>query len=249
MIKINLLDSVTDRARGIVDVEKEVSRPRTQTALIAGVTGFLLLAACGFDFWSTNRQLARLQDELTEQQRIAQQVKQVKDEKDQLEKKKTAVESRIDAIQRLRDGQKGPVAVLEEIRDRVASMPGVYLKSVEQKGSSLTIEGSSAEEEAVTRFGRSLEFSSGLFTSLTIETQKTLPVEANVSTGSAAAATPAYTNFTVRCTYNPPGSKPEGDKGATGNSNPTAAPVAAPPAAAPNAAKPAVPAVPVATPK
>lgn len=217
MIKINLLDSVTDRARGIVDVEKEVARPRTQTALIAGVAGILLLAACGFDFWSTNRQLSRLNDELAEQQRIALQVKQIKEEKDQLEKKKQAVESRIDAIQRLRDGQKGPVAVLEEIRDRVASMPGLYLKSVEQKGPTLTIEGSSSEEETVTRFGRSLEFSSGLFTNLIIETQKTLPTETTVSTGSPVAPGPAYTNFTIRCNYIPPGSKTEGEKAATAN--------------------------------
>ena len=236
MININLLDSVTDRARGIVDVEKEVARPRTQTALIAGVAGFLLLAACGFDFWSTNRHLNRLTEELAEQQRIAIQVKQIKDEKDQLEKKKQAVESRIEAIQRLRDGQKGPVAVLEEIRDRVASMPGLYLKSVEQKGTSLIIDGSSSEEETVTRFGRSLEFSSGLFTNLTIETQKTLPTETAVSTGATATPGPAFTNFTIRCTYNPPGGKNEGDKAATPNNAPATG--AAPPA---NTAKPTAP--------
>jgi Tfp pilus assembly protein PilN len=237
MIKINLLDSVTDRARGIVDVEKEVGRPRTQTALIAGVAGFLLLAACGFDYWSTNRKYNRLQDELAEQQRIAAQVKQIKDEKDQLEKKKKAVESRIEAIQRLRDGQKGPVAVLEEIRDRINNMPGLYLKSIEQKGTSLIIEGSSSEEDTIVRFGRSLEFSSGMFTGLTIETQKTVPTETNVSTGAPVAAGPAYTNFTVRCNYIPPGSKPEGNGVPNGNVAPVAsgavnpAPAANPPAA------------------
>jgi Tfp pilus assembly protein PilN len=242
MIKINLLDSVTDRARGIVDVEKEVSRPRTQLALVAGVAAFLLLAACGFDWWSTSRKHAKLTDELAEQQRIAQQVKQIKEEKDQLEKKKKAVEARIDAIQRLRDGQRGPVAVLEEIRDRINNMPGLYLKSIEQKGSSLVIEGMSADEETVTRFGRSMEFSSGLFTSLIIETQKTVPQETKISAtgGETTVQAPAYTSFTVRCTYNPPGSKPEdGNQNNAANAvpqsqlKPAAAPVA--PAAAPAA--------------
>ena len=242
MIKINLLDSVTDRARGIIDVEKEISRPRSQTALIAGVVGFLLLATCGFDYWSTSRKLSKLQEDLTEQQRIAAQVKQVKDERDQLEKKKKAVEGRIDAIQQLRSAQSGPVAVLEELRDRMENLPGLYLRKVEQKDKTLTIEGSSQDEETVTRFGRSLEFSSGLFTGMSIETVKTAPADIPVSapTGGVVAVIPAYTNFTIRCTYNPPGSKLDapapGAAQQPGGAPMAAAPVLAPKPPAPDAA-------------
>ena len=35
MIKVNLLDSVTDRAKGVAAVEEKVANPRTQTMLFA----------------------------------------------------------------------------------------------------------------------------------------------------------------------------------------------------------------------
>ena len=44
MIKVNLLDSVTDRAKGVAAVEQKVANPRTQTMLLALVV-FGLLAA------------------------------------------------------------------------------------------------------------------------------------------------------------------------------------------------------------
>jgi hypothetical protein len=158
-------------------------------------------------------------------------VKQVKAEKEQLEKKKAAVEARIEAISRLRAAQSGPVAVLEEIRDRVSGLPGLYLKSLDQKGNTLAIEGYSQEEESVTRFGRSLEFSSGLFTGMTIETQKVGGTDtAPASTTSAAAAPPVYINFKINCTYNPPGSQNAANAGV--NPSATAAPGAAGPAGA-----------------
>ncbi len=72
----------------------------------------------------------------------------------------------------LRESQQGPSAVLREIKARFDSVPGLYLKSLEQKDGELTIKGISPNESSVTRFGQSLEFSSGLFTNLNIETQR-----------------------------------------------------------------------------
>ena len=210
MIKINLLDSVTDRPRGIIDVQREVARPRTQTGLLAGAAGLLLLCACFFNYWSTSRDLAKVKAELEEQQRIATQMAAIKKEKDDLEKKIQSISSRIDAIQRLRASQRGPVAVLGELRDRIANLPGLFLRKVEQKGDTLVIEGFSPNEDSVARFGSSLEFSSGLFTNLNIETSKK-PGEALVSTGSSVPTASETVAFTIRCSYTPPGSKPAGD--------------------------------------
>ena len=61
----------------------------------------------------------------------------------------------------------------------------MYLKSVEQKESELVIKGESPNEAAVTRFGQSMEFSSGLFTNLNIETQREI-AGSTVKDGSAA---------------------------------------------------------------
>ena len=61
---------------------------------------------------------------------------------------------------------RGPSAVLDALRERIAMVPGLYLESVEQTGDQLLIKGNSPDESAVTQFGRSLEFSGGLFSQL-----------------------------------------------------------------------------------
>jgi hypothetical protein len=110
---------------------------------------------------------------------------------------------RIGAIKKLRGSQAGPSAVLESMRERISMTPGIYLESVEQKGDQLTIKGNSPDEGAVTQFGRSLEFSSGLFSNLGIETQrKDMPGATPVSADSNAQA-PQIVNFTIRCAYTP----------------------------------------------
>ena len=58
------------------------------------------------------------------------------------------------------------------IKVRFDAIPGLYLKTLAQKDGELTIVGISPNEASVTRFGQSLEFSSGLFTNLNIETQR-----------------------------------------------------------------------------
>ena len=96
----------------------------------------------------------------------------VKREQAELEKKIADINFRVDAIQKLRAAQQGPSSVLTEIKARFDAVPGLYLRSVEQKDAELVIKGESPNEASVTRFGQSMEFSSGLFTNLNIETQK-----------------------------------------------------------------------------
>jgi hypothetical protein len=94
----------------------------------------------------------------------------------------------------------------------------LYLKSLEQKDGELTIKGLSPNESSVTRFGQSLEFSSGLFTNLNIETQR----EAVQSSGAVAVTPDAsvapveVVAFTVKCSY---GAKPQAQSSAPAGSN------------------------------
>ena len=90
------------------------------------------------------------------------------------------------------------------MRERIAMVPGVYLASVEQAGEQLTIKGDSPDESAVTQFGRSLEFSGGLFSNLNIETQrKEKPGQVTVAPTNGAEAPPKQeiVGFTIRCAY------------------------------------------------
>jgi Tfp pilus assembly protein PilN len=203
MIKINLLESVTERPTGVAMVEERVANPRMQTLLL-GLTVFGLLAmGIVYDYISANSAQAAAKQELENQRRINLQMLAINKERADLEKKAQDIQGRIDAIKKLRESQQGPGAVLQEIKQRFDRVPGLYLKSLEQIDGELTIKGESPNEDSVTKFGQSLEFSSGLFTNLNIETQR------EVVQGGSASSTPVdaempkaeVVSFTVKCTY------------------------------------------------
>jgi Tfp pilus assembly protein PilN len=210
MIKVNLLDSVTDRAKGVAAVEERVANPLTQTLMLGLIVAGLLAVAIGYDYYSAGRDFALAQQELATQQAINTQMVAVNREKDDLEKKTKDIQVRIDAIQKLRASQQGPGNVLRLVKERTDSIQGIYLESVEQKGSELTVKGSSPNEAAVTRLGQSMEFSSGLFSNLTIETKRE-KVQQSVLNATAAAPdasgqpvkieAPEVVNFTIKCSY------------------------------------------------
>src|ERR1043166_5998763 len=217
MIKVNLLESVTDRPTGVAFVEDKVSSTRTQTFLLALTVVALMVLGIGYDYVSSNKQFQAATQELEKQRRINDQMNAVKKEQADLDKKLNDINSRIDAIQKLRGSQQGPSGVLAEIKARFDAVPGLYLKSVEQKDGELVVKGESPNEAAVTRFGQSMEFSSGLFTNLNIETERQVAQGVKTSSGSASTAPPPSANvpgvappevvaFTIKCSY--AGAKP-----------------------------------------
>jgi len=173
----------------------------------------LLILGVGYDYVSTNRKHQDAVQELDRQKRINDQMNAVKKEQGELEKRIADINLRVQAIQKLRASQQGPSAVLEEIKMRFDSVPGLYLRSVEQKENEIIIKGESPNEAAVTRFGQSMEFSSGLFSNLNIETVRETPQLKNssgnpsASASAAAAATdptgpqPEVVAFTIKATY------------------------------------------------
>ncbi|MEA2174469.1 MAG: hypothetical protein QOD00_2061 [Blastocatellia bacterium] len=210
MIKVNLLESVTDKPTGVaVAVEERVANPRMQTLLLALVVfGLLALGLC-YDYVSVRSAHEEAQKELDKQERINQQMQAVNKEQADLEKKTNDIQVRIDAIQKLRASQTGPGNVLREIKQRFDGVPGLYLLSVEQKDNELTIKGESPDEAAVTRFGQSLEFSNGLFSNLNIETGRELAKMEDKSASSSSASEaenkdapkPEVVTFTIKCSY------------------------------------------------
>ncbi|HEU4506836.1 MAG TPA: PilN domain-containing protein [Pyrinomonadaceae bacterium] len=213
MIKINLLESVTDRPQGVAAVEDKVANPRMQTFLLAVTVFALTFLAMGYDYVSSNMARTAAEKELDNQKRINQQMLAIQKEQMELEKKSKEVQARIDAIKKLRESQQGPSAVLAEIKTRFDAVPGLYLTSIEQKEGEVTIKGESPNEYSVTKFGQSLEFSGGLFSNLNIETQREAAKLPNTTTGAAApvdndpnAVKPEVVVFTVKANF---GSKPQ----------------------------------------
>jgi Tfp pilus assembly protein PilN len=226
MIKINLLDSITERPKGVAIVEEKVANPHMQTVLMALAVAGLLVLSIGYDYLSSRAAHAAAQKELENQQRIQAQMVAINKEQAELEKKTKDIQARIDAIQKLRASQQGPVAVLRALKERIDGIPGLYLETVQQKDSELVITGNSPNEEAVTSFGRSLEFSSGLFTNLNIETQRKELPGAVAEPSAAGSGTPQFTekpetvDFKIKCSYTPNKATPvtaNTDSGSPGN--------------------------------
>lgn len=234
MIKINLLNSVTERQGGAaLAVDKTISSASSKLLLMSVVVAVLLAAVIGWDVISTQMAKAEAERQLDEQKQIAAELEVVMNEQKELEGKISSIDTRIEAIKKLRASQAGPSAVLDAMRERIAMVPGLFLESIEQSGDSIIVKGNSPDESQVTQFGRSLEFSNGLFSNMNIETVRAevannnLPQKAN-----ADGETPKVqlVNFTIKCAYTP--SKAPSPDGA----NPTTA--AAP--GSPQAAKPQV---------
>jgi len=221
MIKINLLDSVTERQSGAsVAVEKKVSSPTSRLLLMSIAVFTLFAAVVGWDFISSSRAKAFAETELAEQKNKAAELEKVMQEQKELEDKIKNVDLRIEAIKKLRNSQAGPSAVLDSVRERIGMTPDIYLESIEQKGDQLTIKGSSPSESSVTQFGRSLEFSSGLFSNLSIETQrKELQIQ-RASSDDPDAPKAEVIEFTIRTAYTPEksGEKGNGDTTASNQS-------------------------------
>ncbi|HLA96069.1 MAG TPA: hypothetical protein VK612_10125, partial [Pyrinomonadaceae bacterium] len=157
MIKINLLNSVTERQGGaVVSVDRKVGSPGMRLLMLALAVGFLLTAVIGWDVISTQMAKAEAERQLEEQKQIAVELEAVMKEQKELEARINAIDARINAIKKLREEQRGPSAVLEALRERISMVPGLFLQSVEQTGDQVTIKGNSPDEEAVTQFGRSL---------------------------------------------------------------------------------------------
>lgn len=236
MIKINLLNSVTERQNGtIVAVDRKISSAGSRLALTSVVVAFLLAAVIGWDVISTQMAKTEAERQLDEQKQIAAELEVVMAEQKELEQKIANIDGRIEAIKKLRASQAGPSAVLDAMRERIAMVPGLYLESVEQVGEGLVLKGNSPDEAQVTQFGRSLEFSNGLFSNLSIETVRAEVQNQNASAPANSTGEMAkveIVNFTIRCAYTP--SKAVG----AANTNPTTA--SAPGAAAPNTAGPPV---------
>ncbi|HEU4872736.1 MAG TPA: hypothetical protein VFT44_06535 [Pyrinomonadaceae bacterium] len=209
MIKINLLESVTDRPQGVAAVEDKVASPRFQTLMLALTVFGLMLLGMGYDYVSTNMAYTAAQKDLAKEKQLNQQMLAIQKEQMELEKKSKEVQARIDAIKKLRESQQGPSAVLQEIKARFDAVPGLYLTSIENKDGEITIKGESPNEYSVTKFGQSLEFSNGLFSNLSIETERELAkLPTTTSSGAQAPAAndpntikPEVIVFTVKANF------------------------------------------------
>jgi Tfp pilus assembly protein PilN len=225
MIKVNLLDSVTERSQGATVVEQRVTNPNVRVWIMAASVFALMALVMVVDYVSATAAHVRAQAELERQQQIAAQMAAVNAEQAELEKKLGAIKTRIDAIKRLRASQQGPVSLLSDVNARIPADPAFRLESVEQKAGELIIEGQSPNEQAVTNFGRSLEFSNGLFMNVSMETERKdmeiRPGDFGPEDGPLdLSIKPETVKFKIKCKYAPSSPAPAPQPAATGKPAP-----------------------------
>ena len=132
MIKINLLNSVTERQGGtVVAVDRKVGSPASRLLLMSLAVAFLLMAVVGWDVISTQMAKTEAGRQLEHEKQVAVELEVVMKEQKELETKIQSIDGRIEAIKKLRSSQAGPSAVLDAMRERIAMVPGLYLQSIE----------------------------------------------------------------------------------------------------------------------
>lgn len=190
MPKINLLQQTATESVGTKS--KPISAQTGQLIAMAGVVLLGVVATITYLWYTTNRENERVKAELAQEQKVAQELTALKERADELQKKIGLVENRIKVIKQLRAEQRGPVAVLSRINERLPI--GVNLDQITQRGNLMTIVGNSTDSNLITGFSKDLEFSGGLFTGFDLQTELVPPT----------ANSEQLTRFTIRCNYNPP---------------------------------------------
>jgi Tfp pilus assembly protein PilN len=210
MIRVNLLEGTA---------EQRVTIQKTRVAAKHGQQIFMLISALviallaiGIDHLWTTRAHATVKAEFDREQEQAKQLEEDIKRKTDLENELKQLEERIKLIKQLRAEQKGPVAMLSAINER---MPGgtadFKLASITQKGTKLQIIGTSLNEQVVADFARQLEFSNGLFTNvLPVVEGSEIKLEEHEKKEGEVKDTVRIFKFTINCDYNKP--RAEGDE-------------------------------------
>jgi Tfp pilus assembly protein PilN len=233
MIRVNLLEGTAEHR---VSVQKTKVAARRGQQLFMLASALLIFAiAIGVDHLWTNNAHAEAQTELDREQEEAKKLESDIQRKNELEAELKQVEERIKVIKQLRAEQKGPVAMMSAINERMpAGQADFRLETITQKGSHLQIIGSSLNQQVIADFSRQLEFSNGLFTSLMLsiegqevksddvadrkeadksEGDKKDPNKRSVASQPEGGERARVFKFTIDCDYNKP--RAEGDKPAS----------------------------------
>jgi len=230
MIRVNLLEGTTEQ-RVSMQKTKVAAKRGQQLAMLAAAL-VICFIAIGIDHLLTNSAYASAKTELEHEQEEAKKLEADKARKDAIETELKQVEERIKIIKELRAEQKGPVAMLSAINER---MPGenteFEIQQITQKGAHLQIIGTAPNQQTVSDFAHRLEFSQGMFTGLNLsiegkadETKKPEP-EASKNGAQKPEEEKEHSSykFTIDCDYHKPHDSSEDESGQA--AKPASAPV------------------------
>jgi type IV pilus assembly protein PilN len=154
LIRINLLPSTASRARGS-------AIPSASRSAAAGAALLLCtIAGVGFLHWRTRQQTASVNARIARSERDLAQLKDAAKLVDRTVARKTELSQQLATIDRLRAAQRRPVSMLAAISRSL--LDDLWLLELDQRGSTIQLDGRSASLDSVTSFAERLQ-SSGTF--------------------------------------------------------------------------------------
>ena len=144
MIRINLL--------------REPARPKaafaSESRYLLFFVGALILAALALGFWrwSLTSALAERQSRIQELEKESQRLQSLRAELKRFQDRKAELDRRLAAIEQLKKNQQGPVNLMNSLIASVPDEPRLWLSSLTQRGSAVTIEGNAFDVPAIAGF-------------------------------------------------------------------------------------------------
>lgn len=196
MMKINLLGEAAPAATRVAsasDAARQILVFIVSLAVMMSVVGFL------YFYW--NNQVQHEQDALTREQVRQKELAAVRAQNQQYQQQLKQLEERINTIQKLQTSRQGPVDLMTGLGDTVNSAQDLYLLQVTPEGKVLHIRGQSQTVQAIAQFIRALNNASQ-FSGVQLKQYYQDDLYGRTSF-----------KFNLDCVYTPPGTAPpEGNK-------------------------------------
>jgi type IV pilus assembly protein PilN len=155
LIKINLVrEGRAVRGAGAAPAAAAVSvggpgAANINNILIIGCVVLGVVLALGYWFWN-KRELAQREEVARQREAEAQKLEQIIKEVGEYEKRKASLQQRIDLINQLKQNQKGPVRIMDQISRDLPDL--VWLDSMEMVGGKVTMTGRGLNPNAIALF-------------------------------------------------------------------------------------------------
>ena len=171
MIRINLLAPDRERTR-----KRAVTLGTVGQKLTIGCSLILILAAlfCGWRYWTVTRESSQLDADIVAAQQETGRLRSILVQVEQFEQRKAQLQQRVALIEQLRNGQTGPVHMLDQISR--AMPPMLWLTQLKQMGADVVIDGRCTTLTGLSDFVSNLEASGYFKRSIEIVSTQTEPI-------------------------------------------------------------------------
>jgi type IV pilus assembly protein PilN len=189
MIRINLLASERAQSK-----KKLAFHPGQQLTVGCSLILVVAVLLIGWRYWSLTQQSTDVDREIAEAQAETQRLSSIIRQVEEFEQRKTQLSERVVLIENLRNGQTGPVHMLDQISRSLPPM--LWLTEMKQVGGDVLIDGLSTTQTGVSDFVNNLEASGYFKRSIDIVGTATQPL---------AQPPGELVKFTLRAQFQRPG--------------------------------------------